>query len=66
MLLETEVAMVLNKGVSVGLMEEVTFNQRLKGGEGITQSLRGRAFQEEGGVAAEAPREDPQCVQGVE
>lgn len=53
-----KVAMVLNKRVRVGLMEKVTFNQRLEGGEQIIQIPRGRAFQAEGGPAAEALAED--------
>lgn len=50
--------MVFSKGVRVGLMEKVTFNQRLEGGEGIIQILRGREFQAEGRAAAKALAED--------
>lgn len=41
--------MVFNKGVRVGFMEKVTCNPKLEEGEGIIQSLRGGAFQAEGG-----------------
>lgn len=42
-------AMVLNKGVGVGLMEKVVlFSHRLEGSEGVTQIPRGRTLQKEG------------------
>lgn len=39
--------MALTKGVRVGLMKKVTFQQRLEMRERITQTPRGRVFQEE-------------------
>lgn len=42
-------AMILNKGVGVGLMGKVVlFSHRLEGREGVIQIARGRTFQKEG------------------